>query len=142
VSAATWVAWPAPGNPGRQLTDVEQRGEALYRANCASCHGTSGQGQPDWKSTRPDGSRPAPPHDATGHTWHHPDALLFGVVKEGGAYAAPPGYPATMPRFEGTLTDQQIVEVLTYVKTMWGDKEREYQAKMSEKEPFPSGIRR
>ena len=36
--------------------------------NCASCHGDNLQGQPNWQQANADGSYPAPPHDASGHT--------------------------------------------------------------------------
>jgi len=67
--------------------------------------------------------------------------VLFGIVRAGGTYGAPPGYPATMPGFRGALTDVQIVEVLAYVKTMWGERERQYQSTMSQAGPFPSGLK-
>jgi mono/diheme cytochrome c family protein len=141
IAGMAWAGWTRPAIRAAPLTDVERRGAVLYQANCASCHGTAGEGQANWKSPRADGSRPAPPHDISGHTWHHPDAVIFGIVKEGGSYGAPPGYPAAMPGFRVTLSDQQIVEVLTYVKTMWGDKERQYQRTMSEAGPFPGDAR-
>lgn len=138
---AIWSWSSADDARGEPLTDVEARGRQLYQANCAACHGTKGEGQANWKSARADGTRPAPPHDPSGHTWHHPDAVLFGIVRAGGTYDAPPGYPATMPGFRGALTDVQIVEVLAYVKTMWGERERQYQSTMSQAGPFPSGLK-
>ena len=63
---------------------------------------------------------PAPPHDDSGHTWHHADDILFGIVKVGvNPPYAPPGYESDMPAFGGTLTDQQIWDVLAYVKSRW-----------------------
>jgi len=57
-------------------------GKALYAKHCAVCHGKNLEGQtPNWRQALPDGTFPAPPHDATGHTWHHPDAMLFKVTK-------------------------------------------------------------
>lgn len=32
-----------------------------------------------------------------------------------------------MPGFAGTLSDDEIAAVLTYIKTMWGPRERQYQ---------------
>ncbi|MCW5719495.1 MAG: cytochrome c, partial [Bauldia sp.] len=52
-------------------------GQTLYLANCASCHGVDLEGQPNWQTPLADGRFPAPPHDETGHTWHHSDAQLF-----------------------------------------------------------------
>jgi hypothetical protein len=56
-------------------------GDKLYVQHCASCHGANLEGQPDWRKRLPNGRFPAPPHDATGHTWHHPDEVLFAVTK-------------------------------------------------------------
>lgn len=139
---AGWLIADMP-MPGRSTTAVtasrseaEARGQATYQASCAGCHGQRGEGQLDWKRRRTDGTYPAPPHDRTGHTWHHADGLLFGIVKEGGSFAAPPGYLATMPAWQGTLSDAQIIDVLAYIRTMWGSEEREFQAKASAQNPF------
>jgi len=86
-------------------------GGTIYEANCASCHGGNLEGQPNWRYRQADGRLPAPPHDETGHTWHHPDQQLFDVIKFGG--------PAGMPGFSESLTDRQIVAALAYIKSRW-----------------------
>jgi len=48
-------------------------GQQVYAARCASCHGANLEGQPNWQQELPTGGLPAPPHDETGHTWHHND---------------------------------------------------------------------
>ena len=63
--------------------EVVALGETVYAAQCAACHGASLEGQPNWRERGADGRLPAPPHDATGHTWHHPDAVLFELTKHG-----------------------------------------------------------
>ena len=116
---AAWTLMPRGGraNP----TDAAQvaLGRALYAQHCASCHGANLEGQPDWRERKPDGKMPAPPHDATGHTWHHPDEVLFGITRQGIAPYAPPGYASDMPAFGGMLTDEQIWAVLAYLKSFW-----------------------
>lgn len=103
-------------------------GKAIYDAQCASCHGANLEGQPDWKSRKPNGRMPAPPHDDTGHTWHHPDEILFGITKLGVRPPyGPPGYESDMPPFGGTLTDQQIWDVLAYIKSRWSSRAQEAQ---------------
>ena len=62
---------------------------------------------------------PAPPHDGTGHTWHHPDELLFQLTKYGVQAVAPEGYKSDMPAFEGVLSDEEIVAVLSFIKAQW-----------------------
>jgi mono/diheme cytochrome c family protein len=69
---------------------------------------------------------PAPPHDASGHTWHHKDSDLFTITKRG-VEAIVPGYESDMPPFEAVLTDEEIEAVLAYIKSTWPQREREYQ---------------
>jgi len=110
-------------------------GRTLYAANCASCHGADLEGQPDWMTRLPSGRLPAPPHDETGHTWHHSDKQLFTIVKFGlGAISA--GYESDMPAFEGVLTDQQIVMVLDYIRNTWPGRAKGYQADRSKADPM------
>ena len=94
-------------------------GEKVYAANCASCHGAQLEGQPNWKRRLPNGRMPAPPHDESGHTWHHPDEVLFGITQHGVARYAPPGYQSDMPAFAGKLTDDEIWAVLAFIKSRW-----------------------
>jgi|TARA_R110002126_G_scaffold42829_5_gene123262 mono/diheme cytochrome c family protein len=108
----------------------EQNGQSLYETNCASCHGAQLEGQPDWMSRLPNGRLPAPPHDETGHTWHHSDAQLFRIVKEGlGAIA--PGYETDMPAFADRMSDDEIRAVIDYIKTTWPDRESDIQRSRS-----------
>jgi mono/diheme cytochrome c family protein len=104
-------------NPqNRQLV---AQGRLIYGQHCASCHGANLEGQPNWKQELPEGGRPAPPHDASGHTWHHADKLLFEIVKIGPASSTTPGYIYRMPAFGDTLSDDQIWAVLAYIKSTW-----------------------
>ena len=105
-----------PGNP-----DQVALGKVAYLEYCAECHGKNLEGQPNWRSRRPDGTLPAPPHDARGHTWHHPDRHLFEVSKYGGQRNAPPAFKSAMPPFEGRLTDRGIWAVLAFIKSKWPD---------------------
>jgi mono/diheme cytochrome c family protein len=104
------------------------RGERLYQENCASCHGANLEGQPDWRTRLPNGRVPAPPHDASGHTWHHPDRVLFDIVKRGPAAIVGAGYESDMPGYEGVLTDDEITSIVDYIKSTWPDKERAFQS--------------
>lgn len=100
--------------------DVVARGKTLYAKECAACHGRNGEGQvPNWRKPLPDGTFPAPPHDAGGHTWHHPDGLLFEITKFGRLKGAPRTRRSNMPAFGETLSDEEIWAVLTYIKSQW-----------------------
>ena len=65
--------------------DAVALGKEVYANQCASCHGADLEGQPNWRQRRADGRLPAPPHDESGHTWHHPDQQLFELTKYGPA---------------------------------------------------------
>ena len=112
VSAAS----PVPAPP---------KGREVFRANCATCHGVDAAGQPDWHISNPDGTLPPPPLNGDGHTWHHGDGLLYRVVKLGGQQFEDPRFPdfkSAMPAFGDQLTHEEIIEVLTYIKSLWEGK--------------------
>ncbi len=108
-------------------------GQNIYQAECAACHGTRLEGQPDWRIRRPDGRLPAPPHDASGHTWHHPRPQLAAIVKAGMVPPhAPAGYVSDMPAFGGKLTDAQIDNVLAWIESQWPPEVRKQRAQRLE----------
>lgn len=111
----------------RQIT----LGQSVYAANCASCHGTQLEGQPDWQTPLPSGRLPAPPHDASGHTWHHSDEVLFNVTRNGLKPYAGENYESDMPAFAGTLKDDEIRAAIEFIKSTWPEREREYQRQMT-----------
>lgn len=99
---------------------VVTQGRQVYAAHCAACHGQRLEGAPNWRSPGPDGRFPAPPHDASGHTWHHTDELLFRITKFGVAKAANlKDHQSAMPAFEGQLSDEEIVAALSWIKSQW-----------------------
>lgn len=73
---------------------------------------------------------PAPPHDESGHTWHHADRDLFTITKHG-LGAIVPGYESDMPAFAEVLSDADIKAVLAFIKTSWPERERDFQAEVS-----------
>lgn len=95
------------------------RGAEVYAGHCASCHGVALEGQPGWRSPGPDGLLPAPPHDASGHTWHHQDELLFRITKYGTAAIVGGGYQSAMIGFGDVLSDEDIIAALAYIKSTW-----------------------
>lgn len=107
------------------------RGKQIYEMHCAACHGAKLEGQANWRERLPTGRLPAPPHDQTGHTWHHPDAVLFGITRNGMAPYAPPGYQSDMPAFGGILSDEDIRAVLAFIRSTWPEEARALQAQVT-----------
>ncbi|WP_425041126.1 c-type cytochrome [Primorskyibacter sp. S187A] len=100
--------------------EIVASGQAVYDTYCASCHGVNLEGQENWRSPGADGRLPAPPHDETGHTWHHNGHTLFGLTKYGVAAAiGDPDYASNMPIYDGVLSDDEIIAVLSYIKSTW-----------------------
>jgi mono/diheme cytochrome c family protein len=113
----------APGDDPRadpRDTATVAMGSTVYSEHCASCHGAKLEGQPEWRRRLPNGRMPAPPHDESGHTWHHPDGVLFAITKNGLVPPhAPKDYESDMPAFRDKLSDEEIWAVLAYIKSHW-----------------------
>lgn len=122
VTIATFLSGlgrqPQWGQADPRNTRQVALGERVYRDHCAACHGTDLEGQPQWQTPRPDGRLPAPPHDESGHTWHHADEVLFRITKDG-VSALVPGYESDMPAYAAVLTDEEIWSVLAFIKSRW-----------------------
>jgi mono/diheme cytochrome c family protein len=120
---------------GNLLTDDPRTlrlGAEVYQQRCAACHGAKLEGQANWRERGGDGVLPAPPHDASGHTWHHPDDVLFRITKYGVAKVANvPNYRSNMPPFEGGLTDAEIVAVLSWIRAQWPEDIRSEQERIN-----------
>ena len=126
------IAWGA-GPAGLFAQTATQRGERLYNVYCSTCHGG-----PQVVGGRADTLAYPPPHDASGHTWQHPDCELSTIVRTGGddmtralrASQAPPG-AVEMPAFKDRLSDEEIGVVLAYIKTLWTPEERQSQEQLT-----------
>lgn len=123
AAALVYFSYPAGVTPANALlpddSEVVRRGVDVYAAQCAACHGVRLEGQPDWKRRGPDNRLPAPPHDASGHTWHHPDELLIRITKYGLAAVVSGPYESNMPAYADVLSDADIRAVLSYIKSTW-----------------------
>lgn len=128
------VAVGCAGNSTVSGAEQVALGERVYADNCATCHGANGEGENPSAPLEPgsDGLYPAPPHDSTGHTWHHADELLLDTIRKGRAY---PGFKE-MPGFDDTLTEEEMEAVLAYIKTFWTEEQRQIQAQASAPQQF------
>jgi mono/diheme cytochrome c family protein len=138
LASAGVVALWSSGKLGLDAAEMDAEvllaGRTLYQTHCAACHGANLEGQPNWQSPLPNGRLPAPPHDATGHTWHHPDGVLLRITRDGPAAVVGDGYESDMPGFGGSLTDSEMRSILEYIKSTWPERERQYQAEMTRRE--------
>lgn len=100
---------------------IVERGRYVYDLSCAQCHGANLEGQANWRQRGADGLLPAPPHDETGHTWHHTDQVLFDLTKYGMQRFAGLDYRSAMPAYRGVLSDEEIIAAMSYIKSRWPD---------------------
>ena len=107
-----------PATPPRwyKFEQVTQ-GKRLYVEHCASCHGRHGEGSADWRRRGPDGKLPPPPLIGTGHTWHHPLAILYRVIMHGS-----PGGQGNMPAWKDKLSRDEALSVIAWFQSRWPDK--------------------
>jgi mono/diheme cytochrome c family protein len=88
-------------------------GEALYRDNCTACHTQDGKGA-SGLFTPLAGSNAVQASDPTNLI-----RVVLQGVQSAGTETAPTG--AAMPTFSWRLSDAQIADVLTYVRSSWGN---------------------
>lgn len=132
--AAIGIALPGSASEPGANTDGSTepaRGQVIYQQHCARCHGSNLEGEPDWRRRKPNGRLPAPPHDHTGHTWHHSDDALFRVTKFGSSAVVGGTYESDMPGFEKVLGDDDISAVIAFIKSRWPEDIRKRQENMT-----------
>jgi len=100
------------------------KGKSVYKSQCAACHGFRLEGQRNWRVRKPNGKLPAPPHDEKGHTWHHSSQVLFDYTKFGPQALIGGNYQTDMPGYKDILSDEEIIAVLSYIKSTWPAKIR------------------
>ena len=104
------------------------RGRAIYDQHCAECHGAQGKGPiGDWRIRDAEGKFPPPPLDDSAHAWHHPTAVLLEMVREG----SPQGQ-GNMPAWKEKLSEQEMQDVVAYIKSLWSDQAYQLWLKMEQ----------
>jgi len=129
ASLSDLIASDEPTKPDPNDPALTARGKVVYAERCASCHGDNLEGQPNWRKRLPNGRLPAPPHDRTGHTWHHSDRQLFDMTKNG-TTGTVPGYETDMPAYKDILSDADIWAVLSFIESTWPHDIRERQQRI------------
>ena len=97
-------------------TKVLAQGAEVYRKHCASCHGDRAQGVFNWQKQGADGKYPPPPLDGSAHAWHHPQAALEQVIRQGTTMQG-----GNMPAWGKTLSDDDIRAVIAWFQSTWSD---------------------
>ena len=123
------IAACGSGGDSGDAASVVEDGAALYASYCAVCHGAELEGDPNWMTPNADGSYNPPPQDATGHTWHHGDPTLVQLISQGNSFRE-----SKMPTFGDVLTEEQIISILDFFRSNWGEQERTFQQEATERD--------
>ena len=94
--------------------DPVMAGQKIYGANCSACHGAKGAGLPG----------EFPPLAGNAMVTGSPDKVI-AAVKDGltGAMTVNgKSYSGAMPAWKGKLSNPDIADVITYVRSAWGNK--------------------
>jgi|AntDeeMinimDraft_5_1070356.scaffolds.fasta_scaffold09357_1 mono/diheme cytochrome c family protein len=75
-------------------------GRRVYNEQCAYCHGDDGSGE-----------LPGTPNFQRGDQLMQADQSLFAMISQG---------RGSMPSFEGLLDEQEILDVIAYLRTFMG----------------------
>lgn len=112
-----------PGDPQRDgarwqyqpvtAATLDTPGAHTYVTRCASCHGADGKGQPEWM----------PPLAGATSALAKESASAINITLNGSQRVVAAGVPDAyrMPAFREQLSDQQIAEVLTFMRSTWGN---------------------
>jgi mono/diheme cytochrome c family protein len=110
-----------PGDPQRDGTPWQYQaatadtrpGAHTYATRCASCHGLDGKGQPEWM----------PPLAGATSALARESASAINITLNGSQRVVAAGVPDAyrMPAFREQLSDQEIAEVLSYMRSTWGN---------------------
>jgi cytochrome c6 len=84
---------------GSAMAGDPVKGRGIYMDRCSGCHGQNGK--PDIAEV---------PNFSVGEGMMKPDNELMATIKQG---------KAVMPGFEGVLTDDQIFDVISYIRTLF-----------------------
>jgi mono/diheme cytochrome c family protein len=111
AAAAGPTVSPAP--PRRVLDS----GAALYEKHCADCHGAQGQGV-----RGADGNWAYPPLHGNRTVLQNPPVNLLQTVLYGGFGPSTAGHPRPfgMPPYVLTLSEQEVADLLSYLRAAWG----------------------
>lgn len=109
-----------------------KKGSELYTQHCAVCHGANLEGEPNWTKRKISGALPAPPHDPSGHTWHHSDDVLLKLTKYGPRFFAGLAYVTDMPAYQDILSDEEILMIIAFIKSTWPPEILEAQQRMAQ----------
>ena len=112
-----------PGDPARDgppwqymqtPVDRSRPGAQIFAANCSFCHGPDGRGQNQW----------IPPLAGAASSLTSENASQINVTLNGALRVVTAGIPDAyrMPPYRAQLSDQEVADVLSYVRSSWGNR--------------------
>jgi ubiquinol-cytochrome c reductase cytochrome b subunit len=102
------------GAGGKVTASTAGAGATVYTTNCAGCHNAEGTGTPNVFPPLKSNPVVTGPADAVIAIVNN--GLTTPITVDGAKYSG------AMPAWKGNLTPQQIADVVTYIRSAWGNK--------------------
>ncbi|MHB8364283.1 MAG: cytochrome b N-terminal domain-containing protein [Vulcanimicrobiaceae bacterium] len=112
LAAASTTASAATASAPAALSPQAKAGQAVFAQDCSSCHGPQGQGTPGV----------FPPLANNPFVTGNPQAVISVLLdgKQGPTTVNGQGYNGQMPPWKATLSNKQIADVATFIRTALG----------------------
>lgn len=110
------LPWQYDPSTHQSLT-INQRlsipGAQTFMSKCSACHGQDGRGQGQW----------IPPLAGSASSLSKINASSINITLNGSSRVVADGIPDVyrMPPFRNQLSDQEIADVLSFIRTSWGN---------------------
>jgi cytochrome c oxidase subunit 2 len=116
MTPTDYAAWLAGGE---QTESMAQQGERLFsQFGCVTCHMSGGNG----RGPSLDGIYGRPQKVQNGETQVVDEALIRQAIVDPNSVRMP-GYQAIMPTYQGQIDEEQVLQLIAYVKSL-GSEER------------------
>jgi cbb3-type cytochrome c oxidase subunit III len=99
---------------GAATNDAAVAGQKIYGANCSACHGATGAGL----------TGEFPPLAGNSMVTGSPDKVIAAVKNglSGAMTVNGKSYSGAMPAWKGKLSNTEIADVITYIRSAWSNK--------------------
>ncbi|MGA2761182.1 MAG: cytochrome c [Candidatus Cybelea sp.] len=115
IATSLWaVSIETRATAGAATNDAAVAGQKIYGANCSACHGATGAGM----------AGEFPPLAGNPMVTGSPDKVIAAVKNglSGAMTVNGKSFSGAMPAWKGKLSNTEIADVITYIRSAWSNK--------------------